>query len=100
MREPRGAGQANQEISLASARENHFDDSGTIKLGSQVKIVNLSEKGRKLAFTLVDNVNDLDNGKLGVNTPLGRALIDSQEGDTVEYQVGVEIKKVEILKVT
>ncbi|MEW2912300.1 DUF4011 domain-containing protein [Leisingera sp. JC11] len=71
----------------------------TIGLGSYVRIENLSEEGRKLAFTLVKEGNDLENGQVGVRTPLGQALIDAQVGDEVEYQVGVLIKEVRVLAI-
>ncbi len=87
---------ANREVSPVPAAPN---GSETIRLGSNVKIENLSEKGRRLAFTLVNEGNDLDNGKLSVHAPLGSALIDCEVGDTIEYQVGVEIKEVRILEV-
>jgi superfamily I DNA and/or RNA helicase len=70
-----------------------------IKLGSKVKIEHLSEKNRKLSVTLVDKESDLENGKISINTPLGQALLYAQEGDTVEYQLGVQVKEVLILKV-
>ena len=72
---------------------------GIVGLGSRVKIESLSDKGRKLAFTIVSEGNDLENGMLGILTPLGQALIDAQEGDEVEYQVGVEIREVRVLEV-
>jgi very-short-patch-repair endonuclease len=72
---------------------------GIVGLGSRVKIESLSDNGRKLAFTIVSEGNDLENGKLGILTPLGQALIDAQEGDEVEYQVGVEIREVRVLEV-
>ncbi|SDE14820.1 DUF4011 domain-containing protein [Limimaricola pyoseonensis] len=74
-------------------------DPGTIMAGSKVKVEILSEQGRKLSFQLVEEENDIDNGKVGIHTPLGQALIDAQEGDEVEYQVGVEIKSARILQV-
>jgi hypothetical protein len=91
---------------LTQANETNDQDKsgilvpGLIRLGSTVKIENLSDKGRKLAFTIVKDGNDLKAGKLGMYTPLGQALIDAQEGDKVEYQVGVEIKEIRVLKVS
>jgi len=70
-----------------------------VSLGSRVKIENISEGGKKLAFTLVDGKNDPDQGIVGTHTPLGQALLDAQEGDEVEYQVGVHIKEVRVLTV-
>jgi len=71
-----------------------------IKLGSHVKVETLGGTGRKLAFTIVDDGNDLERGKLGIHTPLGEALIDAQEGDEIEYQVGVEIREVRVIDVS
>lgn len=71
-----------------------------IGLGSHVKIENLSEGGRKLAFTLVSEGNDLENGELNIHSPLGQALLEAQVGDEVEYQVGVQIKEVRVLEIS
>jgi transcription elongation GreA/GreB family factor len=70
---------------------------GVVGLGSRVKIESLSDKGRKLAFMIVGEGNDRENGRLGILSPLGQALIDAQESDEVEYQVGVEIRKARVL---
>lgn len=72
----------------------------TIGLGSYVKVENLSEGGRKLAFTLVKGSNALESSEISIHTPLGQALLDAQEGDVVEYQVGVEIKEVRVLELS
>ena len=61
--------------------------------------MNLSDGGNKLAFTLVKGENNPDEGLVGIHTPLGAALIDAQEGDEVEYQVGSYIKEVRVLEV-
>lgn len=79
--------------------EVHERERGVIGVGSKVKIEILSENGRKLAFKLVDTGNDLDNGELGIHTPIGEALLDAEEGDQVEYLVGVEVKEARILEV-
>ena len=71
----------------------------TICLGSRVKVENLSEGGRKLVFTLAEE-SDLENGKLGIHSPLGQALLDAQVGDEVEYQVDVHVKEVRVLEIS
>ena len=70
----------------------------TVALGSKVKVENITD-GKKLAFTLVEGENAPDNGKIGVHTPLGQALLDAQVGDEVEYQVGSHIKEVRVLEI-
>ena len=71
----------------------------SVALGSKVKIENLSDGGKKLAFTLVEGENDPDAGRIGIHTPLGEALFDAQVGDVVEYQVGSHIKEVRVLEI-
>lgn len=71
----------------------------SVSLGCYVKIENLSEGGRKLAFTLVEERSNLENGQLSINSPLGQALLDAQVGDEVEYQVGVHVKEVRVLAI-
>ena len=68
----------------------------TITLGSKVRLESITD-GRKLAFTLVEGENAPDNGKIGLHTPLGQALLDAQVGDEVEYQVGSYINEVRVL---
>ena len=71
----------------------------SVALGSKVKIENLSDDGKKLAFTLVEGENDPDAGKVGIHTPLGEALLYAQVGDEVEYQVGSYIREVRIIEI-
>ena len=70
----------------------------TIVLGSRVKVENITD-GKKLAFTLVEGENAPEAGKVGLHTPLGKALLDAQVGDEVEYQVGSHIKEVRVLEI-
>lgn len=69
--------------------------------GTRVEVELFSESGEKelLAFDLVpDEDADLDDGLLGLGTPLGRAIKGKTAGDTVAYNVG-DIRLVRILKV-
>lgn len=65
---------------------------------SKEKVENITD-GKKLAFVLVEGENAPDQGKIGVHTPLGQALLDAQVGDEVEYQVGSHIKEVRVLEI-
>lgn len=70
--------------------------------GTWVEVELFSESGDKelLAFDLVpDEDADLDDGLLGLGTPLGRAITGKTAGDTVPYNVG-DIRLVRVLKVT
>jgi len=77
---------------------NGFAAEPTVALGSPVTIENITD-GKKLAFTLVEGENAPDDGKIGVQTPLGQAVLEAQVGDEVEYQVGSHIKEVPVLEV-
>lgn len=70
----------------------------TIALGSKVKVENITD-GKKLAFTLVEGENAPNDGRIGIHTPLGQALLDAQVGEEVEYQVGSHIKEVRVLEI-
>jgi len=71
----------------------------SVGIGSKVKVENITDGGKKLAFILVEGENAPDSGKIGVHTPLGQALMESQVGDEVEYQVGSHIKEVRVLDI-
>ena len=79
---------------------NEFDivSDPTVSLGSRVRVKNLTD-GTLLEFTLVDRPNDPDQGRVNIHTPLGRALLDTQVGDEVEFLVGSIIKKAKLLEI-
>lgn len=73
-----------------------------MEVGCKIKIQNMKRKDQNnkfRTFTLVKGKNDPENEKLSINSPLGKALIDTQVGDEVEYQIGSEIQLVKILQV-
>lgn len=74
-------------------------DRKTVGVGSKVKIEHLFAGGEKMVLTLIAGENDPENGLLSVDAPLGEALLDAQEGDKVEYQVGRYIREARILSV-
>ena len=72
------------------------------EVGCKIKIQNMNRKDQNnkfRTFTLVKGKNDPENEELSINSPLGKALIDTQVGDEVEYQIGSEIQLVKILQV-
>ena len=74
-------------------------DEEVIRVGSRVRIEQVPD-GKKLAFKLVKGGGELHEGKLGIHTPLGEALLNARPGDDVEYQVGVHIREVRVLSVS
>ena len=70
-----------------------------VEIGSKVKIEFVTDGGKKSAFTLVEGENDPDKGILGIHTPLGAALVDTQVGDEVEYRAGPYVKEARVLAI-
>ena len=71
-----------------------------IRVGHTVRLEKLGNGGGKLEITLVGTGHDPEHGMIGTHTPLGRALLDAEVGDEVEYRAGVYIHEVRILEVS
>ncbi len=87
---------------VSSARiidETQLDTSKVLIL-SKVKIRNLDTK-MEFNYTLVaDSEADLKQGKLSVNSPIGKGLLGSKKGDVVEITVPSGTMKFEILDIS
>ena len=87
---------------VASARiidESQLDVS-KILIHSKIKIKN-STNGMEFSYTLVaDSESDIKNGKLSVNSPIGKGLLGKELGDNVEIEVPNGIMKFEVTEVS
>ena len=87
---------------VASARiidESQLDAS-KILIHSVVKIKN-TVNNMKFTYTLVaDSETDIRNGKLAVNSPIGKGLLGKKVGEVAEVQVPNGIMKFEILEIS
>ncbi len=73
--------------------------SGPIKFGATVTIVD-EETDEEKTYQIVGEAEaDLERGKLNLKSPLARALIGKEEGDSVEVRTPGGIRSYEILKV-
>ncbi len=70
----------------------------TIAPGSSVKVENITD-GKVLAFTLVEGKNANGDDRIGLHTPLGEALLDTEVGDKVECRIGSRIKEFRVLEI-
>jgi very-short-patch-repair endonuclease len=70
-----------------------------VSIGSTVRLEKLGNGGGKMEITLVEDGHDADLGMIGVHTPLGKALLDAEVGDDVEYRAGAYIQEVRVLQV-
>ena len=90
------------EIKLTNARVVEASDIPSDKayLGATLEIKNL-DSGETVRYTLVaQDEADFDQGKISVNSPLGKGLLGKAEKEKVEIQVPAGKLRFEILKIT
>src|ERR1039458_9138090 len=69
-------------------------------LGSTVVVLDV-KRDAEITYSLVTTEEaDAANGKVSTTSPIGRALLGKQEGDSVRVQSPGGIKELEILKLT
>lgn len=87
---------------FSSARiidDTDFDTSKVLVL-SKVKIKNTATN-KEFTYTLVsDSEADLKQGKLSVNSPIGKGLLGKEVGDLAEIQVPSGIMNFEIIEIS
>lgn len=87
---------------VANARiidESQLDTSKTL-IHSVVKIKNTANN-MEFNYTLVaDSETDIRNGKLSVNSPIGKGLLGKKVGEIAEVQVPNGIMKFEIIEIS
>lgn len=91
-----------QELEGLISRADVIDPakmSGAIKFGATVKLVDEDTEEEK-EYQIVGEVEaDIANGKLNLKSPLARALIGKEEGDSVEVMTPGGGKSYEVLAV-
>ena len=73
--------------------------SGAIKFGATVTLVDEDTDEEKVYQIVGEPEADIEAGKLNVKSPLARALIGKEEGDSVEVKTPGGEKSYEVLKV-
>ena len=73
--------------------------SGSIKFGAKVTIVDEDTDEEKTYQIVGEPEADIENGKLNIKSPLARALIGKDEGDSVEVRTPGGEKSYEILSI-
>lgn len=74
--------------------------SGAVKFGATVTLVD-EETEEEKTFQIVGEAEaDIENGKLNIRSPLARALIGKDEGDSVEVRTPGGERSYEILKIS
>ena len=73
--------------------------SGTIKFGAIVTLVDEDTDEEKTYQIVGEYEADIDAGRLNIKSPLARALIGKDEGDSVEVRTPGGEKSYEVLKI-
>src|SRR6056297_634947 len=73
--------------------------SGAIKFGATVEVVDEDTDEEKTYQIVGEYEADIENGKLNMKSPLSRALIGKEEGDSVEVRTPGGVRSYEILSI-
>lgn len=73
--------------------------SGTVKFGASVTLVDEDTDEEKTYQIVGEYEADIENGKLNMKSPLARALIGKDEGDSVEVRTPGGVRSYEILSI-
>ena len=86
------------EISLADVIDPS-KLSGAVKFGAHVKLVD-EDTEKETTYQIVGEYEaDIENGRLNMKSPIARALIGKDEGDSVEVRTPGGVKSYEILEI-
>jgi transcription elongation factor GreA len=73
--------------------------SGTIKFGATITLAD-EESGEQKTYQIVGEPEaDIENGKLNIKSPLARALIGKDEGDSVDVRTPGGLRSYEVLTI-
>ena len=73
--------------------------SGTVKFGASVKLVDEDTDEEKTYQVVGEYEADIEAGKLNMKSPLARALIGKDEGDSVEVRTPGGVRSYEVLNI-
>ncbi|MEN8895700.1 MAG: transcription elongation factor GreA [Yoonia sp.] len=74
--------------------------SGTVKFGAQVELVDEETDEEKTYQIVGEYEANIEEGLLNIKSPLARALIGKDEGDSVEVRTPGGVRSYEILGIT
>ena len=74
--------------------------SGAVKFGATVKLIDEDTEEEKTYQIVGEQEADIQNGLLNISSPLARALIGKEEGDSIEVKTPGGTKDYEVLEVT
>ena len=74
--------------------------SGSVKFGATVRVVDEETDEEKTYQIVGEYEADIENGKLNIKSPLARAMIGREEGDSIEVRTPGGERSYEILSVS
>lgn len=78
---------------------SEMDAGGRVVFGSTIELED-EESGSKVTYQIVgEDEADIKFGRVNINSPIARALIGKDEGDSVEFQAPGGLKRYEIIAV-
>ena len=78
---------------------SEMDAGGKVVFGSTIELED-EESGTKATYQIVgEDEADIKFGRVNINSPIARALIGKDEGDSVEFQAPGGLKRYEIIAV-
>ena len=91
-----------KELESILGRANIIDPaslSGTVKFGATVTLVDEDTDEEKTYQVVGEPEADIESGKLNMRSPLARAMIGKEEGDSIEFRTPGGTRSYEILAV-
>lgn len=86
-------------LALADVIDVSKISGSTVKFGATVTLVDEETEQEKTYQIVGDPEADLANGKISISSPIARALIGKEEGDSVEVAAPGGARSYEVLKV-
>jgi transcription elongation factor GreA len=78
---------------------SEMDAGGKVVFGSTIELED-EESGNKVTYQIVgEDEADIKFGRINISSPIARALIGKDEGDSVEFQAPGGLKRYEIIAV-
>ena len=78
---------------------SEMDAGGKVVFGSTIELED-EESGKKVTYQIVgEDEADIKFGRVNISSPIARALIGKDEGDSVEFQAPGGLKRYEIIAV-
>lgn len=85
-------------ISRIQIVEEDKSNSNVITIGRSVELKNLNDSSTKVVHLVGATEADPLKSKISIDSPLGKVLLNSKVGDTVEVNVPVGIVRYQVLK--